>query len=90
MPGKERIKIGPGITPPAPSTWMNPLNKIKWRKVMMERRTTHTLDDGRSFILDYKRRPGYVLIKPVKGFAPMGWFSLERIERQDGDWIVKD
>ena len=86
-----RTQLGPGTAiSSGQNRWMNPLNKIKWRKAILAKKTRFTLDDGREFTLDYKRVPGKVLIKPVKGLVPMGWFDLERIERGDGGWIVGD
>lgn len=89
MPGRERVKVGQGTVPPEPSRWMNPLAKIKWRKIILARETTAEVE-GKKFTLDYKRRKGFVLIRPIKGFAPMGWVDLDRVRREDGDWIVGD
>jgi len=78
----------PAEVTPVLRTWMNPLNKLKWRAAIKARKTKVTLDDGRSFTLDYDRRPGLVLIKPTTGYAPMGWFNIDHVLKGDGEWIV--
>ena len=87
-PPRERTKVGQG-TEALPQRWMNPLAKIQWRQAIKARKTTFELE-GRKYILDYKRQKGYVLIKPEKGFWPLAWVSLERVDREDGEWIVSD
>lgn len=89
-PGTRKVRIGNHTTTPEPTRWLNPLNKIKWRKAIIARQTTFMLDDNRAFTLDYKRVKGKVLIRPVKGFTPMCWLDVKRVEQQDGDWIVSD
>lgn len=76
---------------PAPQSkpyFMNPLNKIKWRNAIIARKTKLTLD-GRDFTLNYKRLPGKVLIKPAKGYTPMAWLDVNRVEQEAGEWIVE-
>jgi hypothetical protein len=85
----DQIKSTPPVDYGVYRTWMNPLNKLKWRKVIIKRMTTCTLDDGRKFTLDYDKQPGLVLIKPTTGFFPMGWINIKKVEREDGEWIVE-
>ena len=91
-PAKPRMILSEGnIVEGKPQRWMNPLEKIGWRKAIKARQTTHTISDGRKFTLDYTRRKGKVLIKPADGsFVPMCWLDIERVEMEDGEWIVKD
>lgn len=71
--------------------WMSPLNRIKWRSAIVNRKTSVTVDDGRVFVLDYSKRPGKVHYYP-KGAetlgVPRGWLDIKTVEKERGDWIV--
>lgn len=71
---------------PVVQAWMNPLNKLIWRKAFKARATSVTINDGRKFTLDYTKRKGFVLVKPADGaLVPMGWFDLKRVASLE--WI---
>ncbi len=61
--------------------WLNPLNRLIWQQAFKDNKPTVTLRDGTEFKIsyDHKGRTGWVWVKPVKGFAPCGWFEYREV-----------
>jgi hypothetical protein len=67
-------------------SWMNPLNKVIWRKAFKKRQKEVQLNDGRMFRCNYSLRPGLVWIEPIGGEkVPCGWINLKRAE--ENEWL---
>jgi hypothetical protein len=68
--------------------WLNPLNRMIWQRTIKARKTEMTLRNGKKFKLDYKTgaKRGEVWVSPEKGFAPAGWFVIDKVLAND--WVT--
>jgi len=76
------------------SDWMDPLNKLIWRKAIKDKQTRVRTRDGREFVLDYRmlydrieqKKIEKVWIHPAgaNSFAPCGWFDVQKFVKATG------
>ena len=79
------------------TNWMDPLNKIIWRKAIKDKQTRVKIRDGREFVLKYEmvydkieqKKVEKVWISPAPGktqyeFAPCGWFTVQKFIKGSG------
>lgn len=68
------------------SGWLTPLNKLKIRKAVYNRKPTLKLDDNRELLLTYNEETQVVYIKPKYGLVPQGYFRISQI-MNDHEWL---
>ena len=79
--------------------WMDPLNKLIWRKAIKDRETRVKIRDGHEFVLFYEKHLDKiegklvekVWISPADAnqFAPCGWFSVQKFVTATGAYSEK-
>lgn len=71
--------------------WLNPVAMATLKDAVLNKKAKRVFLNGQEFTIDYDQnfRMEYtddvrcVLVKPVTGFAPMGYISLSRLEKFD-------
>jgi hypothetical protein len=74
-------------------SWMSPMNRARFARAFKSKSRKIKIRDGRTFNLIYRKQKLYdedtdvVLVRPTEGYAPMGYFRMERV--LDPDWITE-